>query len=90
MQIVNVGGLGGSSSFIAAVAQQVDSLFDLQQNKALASSPSQRVIVAKSSPSKTSQCALKNVDQLVVLLRAGAGSIPFLLRMFATVLEQVA
>ena len=47
------------------------------------------MIAPRSSPSKTSPCALRNVDQLVVRLRVGAGSMPCCLRMFATVLERM-
>ena len=83
MQIANVVGLGVLSSLPAAVAQWACLFLAPQPKMTRASSPNQRVIVARSILSKASQCAL-NVDQPVVRLRAGAGSMPFLLRMFAT------
>ena len=90
MQIVYVHALGVSTAVLATVAQRRGLLSEARPKMNLPTSRIQIVIVARSSPSKTSQCALRKFDQLVVRLRLGAASMPFLLRMFETVLEQIA
>ena len=75
MQSVYVVGSSVSSLFSTSADGEIAPLGEIWPKSNLANSPTQRVIASQSSPSKTSQCDLRNVDQLVVRLRVGAGSL---------------